>query len=401
MANNKLFEDAYFANFSRGEYQDLRKAQKELEDNSSWEKDVANISIGALEDAMQAEVRFNDPNNTIPKEILLDTAENCGLMITYDGKEECLRDCAMSSLLSTVGIRGEGVFRPTKYQQSVALTALLTGCRTYSKVMTRGGKVSAIVSQKYEDMPGTELLDITDRLDVYLGTPEFISGCVCHSLTVAKFQYPDAAKDVTDAYQSALAAHGRTLAPGETVTPIIEFRTSDTTGEAAKLLTYLQLSPGHLMPIGQGVRVNHVAPYEFDENGIRKTAMQKFSEEAQLLYSKLDYDIKVIVPAMLETPIEYPVNTFIGLCRKAQIPQKWGGLVEEEIRNDWPDGSGCTFLDVYEYLTSVTKKALEENTPHSARLLELEEAISRIANNRAIWKKYDLPGTVAWVQNLN
>lgn len=129
--------------------------------------------------------------------------------------------------------------------------------------------------------------------------------------------------------------------------------------------------------------------------------MEKFEKEAQLIYSRMEYDVNTLVPEMLETQISYPANTFVGLCKKARIPQKWGGEVEDEIRNDWPDGSKCTFLDVYEYLTSVTKKALEDNSPHSQRLLDLEEDIARVAHNKALWTKYDLPGTVAWVQAVN
>lgn len=397
----KLYEDAYSASFEKGEYADLKKAQTDLEAHTTWEKDIKKMEILSLETPMEAEIRYQDPCNKISKEILLDTVDNSGLMVSYNGKEECLRDCAMPSLLSTVEIRGVGIYRPEKTQQAVALTALLTGCREHSTIMSRAGKVSAIVSPKYEHMPIPSLLDITDNLDQYLGTPEFISGCVSHGITVAKFQYPDVAQEITDTYQTVLQAHGRSIGSGEQIIPVVEFRSSDTTGEAAKLLTYLQLAPGHLMPIGDGVRVNHVTPYEFDDNNNRISAIQKFRQESQLLYSKLDYSIKELIPAMLTTPIRYPANTFIGLCKKAQIPQKWGGAVEEELRQDWPDGSECSFLDIYEYLTSVTKKALEENAPHSQRMLDLEEAIARIAHNRAIWTRFDLPGTVAWVQAVN
>lgn len=398
---SNIKNDSYWENFTSGEYNALCVAQKELEAETAWTDEVKKISILPLDTPMDAEVESLDPMNTIPKEVLMDTVENCGLMISFDGRKECLRDCAMPSLMSTVEIRGVGMFRPEKAQQAIALTALLTGCRTYSKVMTRAGKVAAIVSQKYAEMPISRLLEITDDLDAYLGTPEFISGCVTHALTVAKFRYPDATKDITAAYSKVLAAHGRSLAPGEELTPIVEFRSSDTSGEAAKLLTYLQLSPGHLMPIGEGVRVNHVTPVEYHDNGQRLTAMDKFEKEAQLIYSRMEYDVNTLVPEMLETQINYPANTFVGLCKKARIPQKWGGEVEEEIRNDWPDGSKCTFLDVYEYLTSVTKKALEDNAPHSQRLLDLEEDIARVAHNKALWTKYDLPGTVAWVQAVN
>ena len=404
MTTTERLNDAYMENFGRGEYDSLKQSQATLDAETSWvnEVETKKMKIHPLNTPMDAETLSNDPANTIPKDILLDTVENCGLMVEFLGKKECLRDCAIPSLLSTVAIRGEGVTRPEKEQQAIALTALLTGCRDRSNIMFRSGKVAAVVSQKYEHMPISRLLDSVDALTLYLGTPVFQSGCVSHSMTVAKFTYPDAAKDITNAYRSILAAHGRTLGPGETLTPVVEFRSSDTANEAAKLLTYLQLRPGHLMPLGAGVHVNHVTPYEFDASGNRISAMQKFCEESQLLYSRLEYDLNELVPAMLDTPIEYPVNTFIGLCKKAQIPQKWGGPVEEELKADWPNGSGCTFLDIYEYLTSTTQKALEETkTAHSSRLLDLEEALARVAHNRALWTKYDMPGTVAWVQAVN
>ena len=400
---SEMWKDEYFENFTSGEtaYQELRKAQKALEAESTWIPGVQDISIDPLDTPMEAEVRSLDPTNRIPKEVLLDTVDNIGLIAKIDGRPECLRDCAIPSLLSTLDIRGMGVFRPSRPQQAIALTALLTGSRSTSSALLRGGKIAAIVSPKFADMPISELLDITDDLEQYMGTSEFVGGCVSHSTTVAKFKYPACAKGITDAYRTTLAAFGRTLAPGQEIVPVVEFRSSDTSGEAAKLLTYLQLSPGHLMPVGEGVRVNHVNPMDLDSQGNRKTAMQKFMDDSMLLFSKLEYDVKTLLPEMLATPIEYPANTFIGLCKKAQIPQKWGGEVEEGLRNDWPDGSPCTFLDIYEALTSITKKAQEDTSPYSSRLLDLEEAISRIARNKAIWTRFDQPGTVAWVQAIN
>ena len=128
--------------------------------------------------------------------------------------------------------------------------------------------------------------------------------------------------------------------------------------------------------------------------------MDKFREEAALLFSKMEYDIDTELPKMLDTKIDYPGNTFVGLCKYALIPQKWGGLVEEEVRMSYPDGSDCCFLDIYEALASCTAKAVEGGfEPFSQRVLDLEEGISKVLRNRSSWKKYDLPGTVAWSQN--
>lgn len=389
-----MYEDCYVATFGCNNYAEMKAEQKKLEAESSWEYDVKSMYVTHLEDPMDAMAKSTTPGNSIPREILMDTVENTSLILNYNGKEACLRDCAMTSLLTTAGESGNGFNRVSSKNQAVCLTALLTGSRERSQILTRAGKVSAVLSSRYEYMPISQLMDICDGLEQSFGDAEFIGGEVNHSMTVAQYRYPQAAKTATTAYNAALAAAGRTS--GEVI-PVVEFRSSDTSGESATLLTYLQIRPGHLFPIGEGVKVAHIPPLEFDANGTRLTCMDKFRQESELLFSKLEYDITVIIPKMLDVKIDYPANTFIGLCKYALIPQKWGGLIEEEIRADWPDGSDCTFLDIYEALTQATAHAIKDGLkPHSARILNLEEGISKVARNQNCWKKYDLPGTVAW-----
>lgn len=407
----KLYEDTFAKAFGRTEYLDLKKLAEDMEADSQWfSVDGCNfVPIDTPIEALNICATPAGPGSNIPQEVLLDTADEenaqLGVIFTNDRGEEvmeCIGASALASIYSNVaGLRGDRWNKLPALNKAGVINYCVSTAGTIF-VRKASGKVRAMVSPKYQPMPIPELLEVAENLDAYLGTPEFDSGFVDHSVTVCKFLYKDIAKDITDAYRDILALHGRTLGPNAEIIPVVEFRSSDVTNNAAQLLTYLQLAPGHLMPVGEGVRVNHVAPVEFDENGNRKTALQKFREESQLLYSRLEFEMNEMLPAMLDTPIKYPVNTFIGLCKKAQIPQKWGGLVEEELKHNWPDHSGCTFLDIYEALTNVTQKALEETkSPNAARLLDLEEAIARIAHNRALWTKYDLPGTVAWVQAVS
>ena len=127
MQNRKIHEDLWFQNYDKDEYLELRKAQKELEGETYWVHDIEKITILPLDNPMDAWNRFNSSGNSIPHEILTDTVENCGLMVNFDGREECMRDCAMPSLMSTIDVRGAGLYRPEKAEQAVALTALLTG----------------------------------------------------------------------------------------------------------------------------------------------------------------------------------------------------------------------------------------------------------------------------------
>lgn len=390
---SKMYEDEYYRGFGPGEYDALKDAQKELEDNTTWESGITDMTITPLAEPMDVEIKVNEPTNTISRELLMDTAYNAGILLNYAGKEACLRDCAMPSLLSTAGVSGLGVSRVSKDQLAVGLTAFLTGSRDKSQIMTRAGKVAAVLSAQYQYMPGTELLDVCDDLESSFGPAKFVCGAVSHSLTTAEFEFPASAAKITAAYNAALINAGKPK--NAQMVPVVQFRASDTSSEAAKLLTYLKLGPGQLLPIG-GFKVAHIAPLEFN-NGQRITCMDRFKQESALLFAKMEYDVADLIPKMLATRIDNPGNTFVGLCKYAGIPQKWGGIIEEDIRADWPNGSDCTFLDIYEEMTRATALAIKDGfTPHSKRVLDLEEGISKVARNRASWKKFDLPGTVAW-----
>ena len=398
--NTNMRLDNYYMSFFDGdsEYAALKDAQKELESNSSWDEGIRSMKVHPLETPMDVEILASDPTNHTPKEILLDTSDNSGLRLEYGGKVECLRDCAMPSLLSTAGISGPGVSRTSKGALASGLTSFLTGCREKTQVLIRAGKVSAVLSDRYERMPISELLQICDDLEESFGTMEFQGGMVTHSLTMARFSFPKAVDDTSIAYNAALAVAGRSTK--EAITPIVEFRASDTSGEAARLLTYLQIgnSSTALFPIGEGVKVIHVRPREYDENGSRISCMEKFRQECKLLFPKLGEFIQELIPEMLKCTIQYPGNALIGLCKYANIPQKWGGIAEDQIRLSYAD-SPCTFLDLYSAITEVTAYAIRDGfSPVSSRILDLEEGILKIAKNKSKWKQYDLPGSVSWSQ---
>ncbi len=375
-------------------YDDLKAAQEELERRTFWEADVTDLSVVSLATPIDAELRANDPKkNPLGRDILIDTVDHSGLMLSYAGKEMCLRGCAIPSLLTTAGINGGGISRTNKDQLAIGLTAFLSGAREKSQIMTRAGKVAAILSAQYEYMPASTLLRIVDGLEQQFGDAVFLGGIVSHSLTVAQFAYPLSSERVTKAYQSVLVANGRPS--NKKLTPIVQLRASDTSGEAAKLITFLK--DGNIMlPLG-GFKVIHIPPHEYDANGQRLTCMDKFREEAALLFSKLENDISSELDRMLKTPIAYPGNCFIGLCKYALIPQKWGGIVEEDVRASYPDGSDCRFLDIYEGLAACTAEAVKAGyEPCSQRVLDLEEGISKVLHNHSSWTRYDLPGTVSW-----
>lgn len=393
---SEMYEDGFREEYGEHEYANFVACQKKLEAMSEWITGVRGMQVTALADPMSVEERYNDPTNRIGKDILLDTADNSGLILNAEGVSECLRQCALPSLLGTSGIGGTGIGRVTKHFLAIGISAFLTAARSESQILKRAGKVASVVSMQYEYMPPSELLEICEKLENQFGKPEFIGGSISHDLTTAKFRFPEAAPDVTAAYNKLLIAAGKPATAQ--LTPVVEFRTSDTSGEAARLITYLQDSTASmysLIPLGEGVKVVHTPPDETGANG-RKTCMEKFEEEAATLYAKTGAEIQTLIPAMLNTHIRYPANSLIGLCKSNRIPQKWGGLVEEDVRDIYGQ-QGCTFLDLYLLLTEVTSHAVNEgNSPQSKRIIELEEILSKIARSPHKWTQYDKPGTVSW-----
>lgn len=387
----EIYEDEYFRGFGPGEYAEMKAYQKELEDKTIWHTNVSELSVQVSPTPLDA-CELIAKGSTIPYEVYDDTYCNSGMMLTYDGMQDCLRSSAIPSVYKKVGIEIHQKYSTDTIAK--VLSILMEERKKSSQIIIRAEKVSAVLSEQYQYMPITELLDICDDLKATFGEANFVSGCVSHNMSTAEFEYPEAAPRITAAYNKVLTGAGRSGI--QQLIPVVQLRSSDTSHGAARLITYLKLDAHHKIPVGES-GVIHTPPMEFDAQQNRITCMEKFRKEISLLFSKLEYNIDELLPKMLNTHIRHPGNTFIGLCKYAQIPQKWGGQIEEDIRADWPDGSDCTFLDLYEELTRATALAIEDGfSPYSKRVLDLEESITKVARNSESWRKYDLPGTVAW-----
>lgn len=390
-----MYEDEFYLGFEHGEFEKMKEQQKELEDNSFWEDTCTKLEIHPMAEPMDAEIMLNTPGNLFTREILVDTTANAKIMVGYNGKLECLRDCALPSLLSTIGLNGPAIKRATKYNLAKGLTAFLDDSRAHSKILVRSGKVAAILSTEYEYMKISKLLEICEDLSDSFGQEEFIGGFIEHKMSVAEFAYPESAPQITNAYNAVLTNLGRNPSTSR-ITPVVQFKSSDTSNDSATLTTYLRTC-GRMIPVSIE-KVPHKLSATSREKG--ETGLDIFRQKSEGLFAKMTYDIDKLFTDMANTPIQHPGNCFIGLCKYAEIPQKWGGAIEESLRMDWPDFSGCTFLDIYDELTKTTVKAIEDNKQCSERVLKLEEGICKIAQNKSCWTLYDLPGTVAWTQKV-
>lgn len=395
-----MFRDDYRKEFGKQDaYTELVDAQRKLEADQHWYTDIKALATTVVtpENSEELADRYS-----LPLDAVQDTAKNSGLLLTFDGLSHLVRTGAMPSLLNTAGISGLGVSRATKMNLAVGLSAFLAASKENRQILYRCGKVSAVLSKQYQYMPIQDMLEICEGLEANFGEGEFVGGSVTHDLTVASWQFPEATGAVTKAYNAVLTAHNH--APNQELTPVVEFRASDTSNEAAHLLTYLRVGNGHLLiPIGTGISVSHVRPKETGPSGIRLSCVEKFEMDTSGLFAKINEELPRMVERMVTCKINWPANAVIGLCKYAGIPQKWGGLVEEQVASMFPDGSPCSMLDIYESMVEVIPYAIADGiTPQAKRILDMNEGLTKVANAPTnVWKRYDVPGTVTWGVKAN
>lgn len=378
-----LYKDNYCHFFSGcGNFASFLDTQKEIDSRTSWEKIASGFAIIPV---------IDDNLTDIPSHIITDTRQNMGVMMLYntpDGsiREACIRTSAMPSLLATARCNGTAITEASNEDFATILTLCAKSCREQSNLMLRAGKISAVFSTRYQYMPISRLLDVICNLEAKYGIPEFHNGTISHSMTACHLDFPEASGQFTEAYNKYLTRASKS--PHSKLTPVLSFRSSDTSCSAARLDVYLRRSDGAMLPMCN-IAVNHT--------GSEGVCMERFERECFSLFNKAETAIDSIIPKMLDTPIHYPANTFISLCKFAHIPQKFGGIVEEELRGLWEDGDDCTFLDIFELLSKVTAVAVRTGSePLSRSMMNMEDGIAKIARNRAYWTKFDNPGTVAW-----
>lgn len=384
-------KDAYEVCFGPNQYDDLLIELTEIERESYW-REVKFLRVHPLPD----NVIF--PLSGMDMEVLEDTAQNTNLMLEADGEIYCLRTTAISGLHDLSGLVGpcfQKLGKRAAYSKQVRADIFNLGIENYgrgkSNVLHRCGKVSCVASGQYEALPMLELLDIVDRIQDDLGSAQFLHGGVSHAVTTANFRYAEKADEITDLYKLTLGSRNNLV---RSLTPLVEFRSSDTKQEAARLIPQFEAETNYggklTIPFGSSVKVVHKRTAD------RTEQMGSFEEEAGMIYAKMQNDIRKVVPKMANTVIHHPGNAVIGLCKYAAIPQKWGGKIEEEVREMYEPDT-CSFLDLYIALTQATALARTDGVSvTSLRMLELEDGISKIAKNSSKWTAFDLPGTVKW-----
>ena len=366
------FRDSFY--MSTGDYNELVNEVHSLENTTSWIDGVKSneISISSV---------VPDDITGSETDIVNDTMKNTGIMIEFNGKRYCLRDTAVTSLLSTANISGSALGRLSAAKLAEVVNTCMSVSKGNSLMLYRGGKISACLSENYKVMPIAVLLKATTKtLRDRFGAIRFCEGEITHAVTTALWELPDAQSDLLDVYNDSVEKHKRQL-HGRTFMPAVRFITSDVGKCAATLIPVFKMSNGACIRINSGIKVAHKGSGGIDA----------YMKAIDLIYAKFK-DMGKTISAMSRCCIDHPLNALVGMCKKAGIPKKYASIAYDEIEMFAGTGS-CYMDDIYLSIASITAAAQRSGLTKN-RILDLEESIAKILSFD--WDSFDVSGTVSW-----
>lgn len=378
--------DDYEAAFS--DQTDLLKEVRDMEDNSEWIEGVASNDI-RLDSLYPMEVFDKASLYGIDEALAMETAQSGTKLIVTDGS--CVlpvRDCAKTALTETAKLQGTALGRmnPTMYAE--CLNYGFDVARGSSILLVRYGKLSSCHSDAdgngYAVMPISELLESTiETAESLFGELNFKAGYNSHSYTQAIWELPDSKRELTELYRSALDAVNCNPRRQVEIMPCLRFGSSDTSGSCAALLPLFRTDDRYIR-LSDGVRIKHTRSRD-GEYGV-----DLYRKEIRDIYAKF-VDSAEILKNLAAVDIYNAENCVVSLCRKFNIPKKYGEAAREEVSRY---GGILSAFDIYLAMSVIPADAESRNAPQYI-VSNLDETVARIAKIQD-WDEFDVGGMVSW-----
>ena len=372
---------------------DFMKAVHEMEKATSWiaGQETNSIKVVPVSGPIEAEQVSKRTNTSM--EAAYETCDGeagTQLLIEYGEKEYLIRTCAIRSLRESAKISGSALNRLGNYKLSEVLNLCFSVAKGSSLLLKRADKVSAVLSDNmggYKIMPMPELLNVTrSRLEGDFGVPVYESGFVDHEITTVTWALPDRQSQIMDAYQKSIDLSQRRIYAAKFM-PAVTFTSSDIGNCAATLYPHFITDTGGTFTLFNPIRVFHKRGAQEGVELFRQRSEELFS-----VFMTMNKNLKELSSLIIENP----QNAFIGLCKKVEIPKKFGSPALEEFMQLIDDGSGagrCTALDQNIAIgESVAAAKLLGCVGH--QVSTLIENTSKILHQNI--EDFDVAGVVAW-----
>ena len=390
MEISKKNYDGYEEYFSAEE--ELFENVKDMEKNSEWIPGIPSNAL-SLESIFPIDVCETAANCRFNEDLAMETASSTGsqLFLSSDatGRNFLVRNCAKGTLAETAKLSGSALGRMGPEVYADTLNNGFSVARGSSMLLIRYGKLSSCHSDGdggYAVMPISEpLADSKKVIKEKFGDARFESGYNSHSYTEAFWTLPTAQNRLVKSYQDALDDIGCDSQYPINFMPGLRFWSSDTANACAVLQPVFQMDGSRNIAFCDGVRVKHT------KKSSSSYGTELFKQEIADIYAKFDASIEAI-KSLAKVNIYHPENVVISLCKKFNIPKKYGEAAREEIVQF---ASNCISAhDVYLAMTCVPAEARDREASKWV-INNLEEAVAKIVHI-SDWKEFDVGGTVVW-----
>ncbi|WP_070089578.1 hypothetical protein [Merdimonas faecis] len=385
MGDKNVIADRYFTSFAR--QGDMMTFLRRRSQNREWLRRPTNeLELVPMEDE-RVQVAYKG----LPAydEVLADTRKNTKLMLkvpdsTYPGEFLPVRDCAMHTILSRAGIRGDGLKRVGHEKYAEIINACLKCTKGLALIKLSDGKVSAVHGGDETEYKILDIEELFQETIFYLHSQypgvHYVesSGTYDHSSVSAIWELSGNPELIQD-YQNALDTYG---IKRRVYAPALQLSTSDV---AAKSVTIHQMLLCDNGP--QGINLGY--PIRLPHAG--NADIGKFREQLKQIYPRYQKAI-LSMQKLLEIPIEHPVNTMIGIINRYQLGKKIGSNAVELFvaqNGEGPTNAHEIYYGLNELLFFAACRG-KDNT----QLLKLEEKLMRVI--QCDWSEFDVSGTVAW-----
>ena len=382
------YSDSYF--FSTDKQSELLREVEQMEANSRWIKDVTTneIRLTAIDGPIYASEAISKYG--LPAGETLDTASFGSKLVLHDytnpfaEQHYLVRQIAVPSICREAKLEGSALGKMDRGTFATVINHALKVASGHTLMLERYGQIAALLSEQYEIMPISELLDISiEALQARFGELDFKSGTNEHEFTTATWELPDAQNDILTKYQNVLSNNAVSRCMPENFMPAVKFCSSDSGGSSAMLIPVFRLHSGTYYPLVKGVEIKH----KKSSHGI-----SKFRAEANEIYAKFEDSLKK-VEKLAKIEVWHPQNAVISICNKYNIPKKYGTYALELVEK-FAVGLPCLSAhDIYLCICEIVGYA-QKHGVSSSYLFNLEENVARVVN--CDWSEHDVSGTVAW-----
>lgn len=290
-----------------------------------------------------------------------------------------LRYTALQSILNRAECYGNGIkelflANKDKFAQHINdFFALKQGRKVNMKALIQDGKLSALHSGSYKEIPMTGVFDLVENFLEDFEDTTFLGASWTWDNTQALWRLEDA--DMLNTYDKLFRKY---LTYNKLYIELLAI-SSDTAESAVRFYPRFYID-GRVLPFSGGSSVKHIGKVDLD------TVDQKLYN----VYTSFEASCRNLT-ALGDITLNNKKNVMIKAFSKLNIPQKYAA----ELCESYGNNTQTTALNIYVSMCDVLT-AMKGNLSDTTVLNYEEQLTKLITFNKASWSRMDVPGNVSW-----